>query len=222
MTAFAAGPDSGTPTGSPPPTPAEVDQEAQVAVLVRLAVPVPREAAMFRRPACPAAGRAGRSCRRPGPGGSGRARRRVPAGIHVRGPGTARNSSTTSRPRSVCRPSAFTSGSARTPTHQISVRVGTYSPLESCTLSSSASATDGPVRMSTPRRPAPGPRSSTAAHPAREAAAARCQSAASDGLSGQPGSVRASRVASSALRRDLGAGVAGADDDERERAARSA
>src|ERR1700728_2690440 len=65
-------------------------------------------------------------------------------------PGTAMYSSTCSRPRLVarCRPS--TSGSGRTPTHQISDRVATVTPVVSFTYPSPASAIDSLVRTSTP------------------------------------------------------------------------
>ena len=66
-------------------------------------------------------------------------------------PGTRMNSSTTTRPFSVCSPRLSTSGSGRTPTHQTSVRVATSSPVVSRTPSCPASSTDTPIRTSTPR-----------------------------------------------------------------------
>ena len=67
-------------------------------------------------------------------------------------PGTVRYSSTTSRPCSVRRPSSATNGSGRTPTHQARVQVGTYPPSVRRTPSAVASATEVPIRTSTPRR----------------------------------------------------------------------
>jgi LuxR family maltose regulon positive regulatory protein len=58
--------------------PAQVDRKPKPSCLYSVRVPRPSEAATFRPPACPAAWRAGRSCRRSGQGGSGRAPRRSP------------------------------------------------------------------------------------------------------------------------------------------------
>lgn len=131
-------------------------------------------------------------------------------------PGTPRNSSTVSRPRSVPSPRSATSGSGRTPTHQMSERVGTYSPSLSRTPSAVASLTEVPIRTSIPRL------SSTrcAVADIRSSSSGSTRSATSSsihrGRTSNPGRWAVSRsVNSLPVRGHLGPGVAGADHHER-------
>ncbi len=138
------------------------------------------------RSAFPAAGRAGRSCRRSaGPGQVGH-RRAVPAGVDVLGSGHG-HELVNDQPAPVGRQiQAADQRVGADPTHQIRERVGTCSPVDSWTGSSRGPATDWPVRTSTPRR-----RRTRAAvldkrGSSRAAAAEPCPAAAT-GTAGQPG-----------------------------------
>jgi hypothetical protein len=151
---LASGPDSGTPKGFRGGLGAtEVHREAEVPVPIRPGLAAPERGRDVAPGQCALAlgvlrGHRGESAR----AGSGPGRLRVPTGEYLGMAGHGEVLVHHEPALLSVQPRSATNGSGRTPTHQISERVGTVDPLVSRTEPRAASAIEVHVQTSTPRR----------------------------------------------------------------------
>ena len=216
-----AGPTAGCPVGSPsPPRHRGRPGSPGRGACKGLAVPLTREAAscLGHQLSLPL-GVLGRHTADLTGTGSGRARPRSPR--RHRCPGR-RARPCTRRPPAVHGwspgPAPLTSGTARTPTHQIKLRFKTFSPVDRCTLSIQGRGdrlAGAHLDAAPPQHPVGGLRQALIELGQQPGRGVQQAATGWAGLRGRV-DVFSSRVGQQlALCRDLGAGVARADDDER-------